>query len=227
MSKMPSARPPNALSLYIVSQPFPQAFMYRKKLQTTLVCKLLTGALADFLVAPLSAEAVSEHPTALSSSTRPLTIDHDRVTLDNDGIATFKNVSFSSGSRKLPVRLKFIAEIDDPNHKRAPFKIESQLSRPFVVMTHENQWVETVGSLLRATLFPANVHQTSWQHFANVFQHHVVRTTRQDVDRPLRPLTLNELAHFHRVHFGRNAYIDATSFDKFWKWFGPALNRLH
>lgn len=238
-----TGRMPNCLALVIAAQPFPMSYMYRKRIQEEVVLKLLTGAHANFLIGEAQANIIADTAVAETSAKGGKggdgAIEKGSVAFDRDGHATFVEMSFKSGSRKLPIRLQFAATVEDtvrPGDAStgraakllAPFEIRSELSEPFVVMTHENQWVETVGALLRATLFGANGQgMVTWQRFCNVFQHHVLRTTRQDTDHPRRPLTLAELSHFHALHFGKKASIDSKSLDKFWQWFGPALNRMH
>jgi hypothetical protein len=243
LATFPSGRMPNCLTLVIAAQPFPMSYMYRKRIQEEVVLKLLTGAHANFLIGEAQANIIADTAVAEASAKGGKggdgAIDKGSVAFDRDGHATFVEMSFKSGSRKLPIRLQFTANVEDtvrPGDAStgraakllAPFEIRSELSEPFVVMTHENQWVETVGALLRETLFGANGQgMVTWQRFCNVFQHHVLRTTRQDTDHPRRPLTLAELSHFHALHFGKKASIDSKSLDKFWQWFGPALNRMH
>lgn len=235
-------RMPNCLALVIAAQPFPMSYMYRKRIMEEVVVKLLTGAHANFLIGDAKAQIVADSAAAEQSvkgKNAENPIDKAAATFDRDGHATFVEMSFKSGSRKLPIRLQFAAQVDDTVRPgdasagraaklHAPFEIQSDLSESFVVMTHENQWVETVGMLLRTALFGANGQGTvTWQRFCNVFQHHVLLTTRQDPDHPKRPLALAELAHFHTQHFGRKATIEVKALEKFWQWFGPALNRLH
>ena len=225
------------------------SYMYRKRVQEETVVKLLTGAHANFLIGDAVAHIVPDGSGGTSAASAAsgtggrrgkksaaaaasaTGIDNGSAPFDNDGNASFALMSFKSGSRKLPIRLHFKATVEDGDQqakKNAPFELTSEPTRQFVVMTHENQWVETVGALLRNDVFGDDISkEVTWQHFSNVFQHHVLRTTRQDPDHPQRPLQLAELEHFHKHHFGKRAEIGAKALDKFWQWFGPALNRLH
>jgi hypothetical protein len=227
----------------IAAQPFPMSYMYRKRIQEEVVLKLLTGAHANFLIGEAQANIIADtavaesRPRAARAATARSTRARWRLT------ATGTPRLSRCRSSRARASCRFGCSSPPPSRTRcgratrrraAPpsctrrLRSAASLSEPFVVMTHENQWVETVGALLRETLFGANGQGTvTWQRFCNVFQHHVLRTTRQDTDHPRRPLSLAELSHFHALHFGKKASIDSKSLDKFWQWFGPALNRMH
>lgn len=72
----------------------------------------------------------------------------------------------------------------------------SPMSYPFIVITHENQWVEAASKLLLADCF-SGCTEVSWPQFANTLHSHFLSAIKQDPANPTRALQLYELKYFH------------------------------
>lgn len=85
-----------------------------------------------------------------------------------------------------------------------------------------------------------------WARFANVFQMHFIRATRQDVNKPARAFHAGDFEYLHDKFFGNKQLVSYKDFDqvtqlfslvlcfaspsvfrhKFWSWFGKGLHIL-
>ena len=72
------------------------------------------------------------------------------------------NLKFGNGTRKQPVTIRFSIKAEMQLHatngtSTHTLPLQSQLSRPFIVITNECQWEEGEGTLLRRACFGNNV----------------------------------------------------------------------
>lgn len=142
---------------------------------------------------------------------------------------------FLVGTRKNAVNLRFSVAVksEDTVHT-----IESDLSNPFIVITNECQWAEAEGtlikkgnahhffslplerrvislfsSLLRSEAFGGHL-EIPWARFANVFQMHFIRATRQDVNKPARAFHAGDFEYLHDKFFGNKQMVSYKDFDQ-------------
>jgi len=57
-------------------------------------------------------------------------------------------------------------------------------------------------------------------------QSHYLRSTRQDVSNPSRPLSRYDLDYIHQHQFKGSQTVTTTSFTKFWDWFGKVMHSI-
>jgi len=111
------------------------------------------------------------------------------------------------------------------HHAEESVTIESELSNPFIVITNECQWSEAEGTLIKKEAFGGHL-EVPWPQFANTFHVHFVRATRQDVNRPSRTLSSEDMKYLHERWFASKATVTVKDFEKFWKWFGKSLHLI-
>ena len=105
--------------------------------------------------------------------------------------------------------LKFTLDLSKRGKRRKNVKAEpgtdniliSSCSYPFIVITHENQWVEAASKLLMMDCFSGQ-NEVSWPQFANTLHSHFLSNTRQDESNPQRSLQLYEFSYFHEKFLG-------------------------
>jgi len=124
------------------------------------------------------------------------------------------------------VRLQFSVPIEyiTGNGSSSVVALESEPSHPFIVVTNESQWEYSEGALLKKDAFPQP--EVPWQHFANVLQVHYVRSTRQDLRAPARPLSLSDLQYIHQLQFKERTTVHQKDFDRFWTWLGRLIHKI-
>lgn len=98
---------------------------------------------------------------------RPWTVRSDRLIeagdlhfLFNKGVRRIAKfyLKFLSGTRKNPVRLRFGIQLQiNQNGAAQTVTVESNSSRPFIVITNECQWEESEGILLKKDAFGEQV----------------------------------------------------------------------
>jgi len=110
------------------------------------------------------------------------------------------------------------------------FTIESNESAPIIVKTNENQYTEAEGILLKHEVF-GNYEKSTWCRFANSFQKRYLLATKQEKQRPKRPLTIQDLLYIYSIKFSpyqpnEQTTITTQNYEIFWNWFGPVLYRI-
>jgi hypothetical protein len=81
--------------------------------------------------------------------------------------------------------------------------LESNASQPFIVKTNENQWEESEGILLKMETF-GDALETSWCQFANTLQKRYLAATKQDIQKPTRPLSVQDINYLYQLKFASN-----------------------
>src|SRR3989338_7572665 len=94
---------------------------------------------------------------------------------------------YALGTRKSLEYLRFmvigtVATSDGP----LDVMVESGTSRPFVVITHENQWVDAEFQLLKQEVFGSGLLSVPWPRVANRLMLRFVLATRQSPMSPMR-----------------------------------------
>eukprot|EP01090_Pellita_catalonica_P001139 TRINITY_DN10846_c0_g1_i1.p1 TRINITY_DN10846_c0_g1~~TRINITY_DN10846_c0_g1_i1.p1 ORF type:complete len:608 (+),score=60.48 TRINITY_DN10846_c0_g1_i1:195-1826(+) len=133
---------------------------------------------------------------------------------------------FLVGTRKHAINLRFSVQLQlNAQDNQQGHTVESQLSNPFIVITNECQWSEAEGTLIKKEAFKGHL-EVPWALFANTFQLHFVSATRQDLSRPSRVLSGDDLQYLHQRWFGNKSMVTCADFEKFWSWFGKSLHTL-
>lgn len=107
----------------------------------------------------------------------------------HDYEVNFQQLTFKKGTRLHLATLQFQQQVKvtETNGSVSSVHLESNATQPLIVTTHENQWAAAEGSLFENTVFGAQM-VVSWPELANWFQILYLRSTRQNPERPHRPL---------------------------------------
>eukprot|EP01103_Thecamoeba_quadrilineata_P013946 TRINITY_DN401_c0_g3_i1.p1 TRINITY_DN401_c0_g3~~TRINITY_DN401_c0_g3_i1.p1 ORF type:complete len:653 (-),score=131.78 TRINITY_DN401_c0_g3_i1:75-1961(-) len=219
-------------SLVIIKQPFPKTLKQGTKssnhVEDPITIRLIRATRTE--ICPIGkAKAVVTYDD-YQGKKHTLEIQNDCQDLDDQGIATFFNIRFPTGTRMKAVRLQFAVPVkyhlfdDGQSTGGTPALIESDVSHPFIVLTNENQWDVAAGVLLKKELFQHK--ELTWEHFSNILQLHYLRATRQDLSRPERPLSKDDISYFSREKFFGKSLIREKDFNTFWDWFGKVLYKI-
>lgn len=216
--------------MLVTKQPFPKTVKQGVKAcgateDPLLVC-LLVAPKAEIqahgceVVAELQHEAYTKNASQLGVTNRV-------QKMDSDGSACFSDIKFPNGTRQKMVRVRFAVNVQyvQMNGVMGDVKLESNTSRPFIVMTNENQWETSAGALLKKEIFEKRS-EAPWEQFANTLQLHYLRASRQEPSNPKRALSKSDLDYIHHTRFKRAPIISEKEFDEFWGWFGKVLHRI-
>eukprot|EP01103_Thecamoeba_quadrilineata_P000721 TRINITY_DN10635_c0_g1_i1.p1 TRINITY_DN10635_c0_g1~~TRINITY_DN10635_c0_g1_i1.p1 ORF type:complete len:552 (-),score=106.76 TRINITY_DN10635_c0_g1_i1:120-1775(-) len=167
-----------------------------------------------------------------------------RLTLENENIyrADFQNIKFTKGSGKRLLNLYFRTELEVQIHGQVSglVTVESKPSRPFCVITNENQWSDSTGPLLERELFytkpthgAPKLTEISLVRFINIFQYAFIRATKQEPFRAKenRSLSNEDLNYLFTLANGatfgeRGFVINPKEFEKIWKIAGLVFMKL-
>lgn len=213
-------------ALVIVEQPMPMVITKGKHLDDDpIIVQLLTGANVEIQsFSKVKVAMISDNQQVKLNSSK--SIENDTQTMDGlRRIATFY-LKFLAGTRKNSMRLRFGIQLQIvQNGAPQTCTVESNSSRPFIVITNECQWEESEGILLKKDTFGDQA-EVTWQQFANVLQRHFLRATRQDLIRPTRQLLECDLEYLNQTFFDCQPIINQKSYDAFWEWLGKAVQKL-
>lgn len=190
--------PSSLIRLVIVKQPFPFILNKNKQIsENDLQVQLLTGSNVQIqAVTKVRCVLISDATKQGGREGKPL--EGDVRDLDpQTRIAKFP-LKFLSGTKRASANVKFGMQIQ--LNGGGTITVESNLSAPFVIITNECQWESCAGILLKQETYgasPGSKHEISWAQFSNALQHHFLRATRQDLNRPKRCLSLYDLHYFH------------------------------
>jgi hypothetical protein len=211
-------------ALVVSKQPFPCTVKQMKSLDDPVEVKLITGAKVDITgVGVVRAEMINEdyNPVPKKKNTQP-SVQNAEEPIKETGVAVFKKLTFPHGSRVKSVNMKFGAEV---NLNGVTVRLQSDATRPFIVMTNHGQRSITEGKLLKKSTFFGRS-EIPWPLFANTLQLHYLRATGQDPMKPVRPLSLKDVSYLHVTKFGGRSVITQDDYDEFWKWFGKILYKI-
>lgn len=94
-----------------------------------------------------------------------LTIQNDQQSMGSNGIVRFPDLRFVHGTRLTIATLKFSVEVQyvKTNGVVQNAIIESNKSKPFVVVTNENQWETSASNLLKYYAFKnSTISEVPW-----------------------------------------------------------------
>lgn len=213
-------------ALVIVAQPFAQVLPKGRVLRPEqLVVRLLTGAATQLTrLGPVQASVAWDAASAKSARL----VEGDVQLMDAATRTARFPLRFVNGSRRAPIQLRFgmQIEISGPSGPVA-CQVESAPSNAYVVTTHDSQWEGCEGALLRREVFGnAAQREAPWMHFCNALQRRFLVATRQELLRPVRPLSAYDLHYLGAKFFGGRPAVAPRLFDDFWAWFGKCMQQL-
>lgn len=216
-------------ALVVKRQPFPLVLRKGEQLgeQDSIIVRLVPLSLSAEVMTITSQVRVQvvcdSHQTSRSLATheliQPLAINIDPTTL----VARF-TLHFLDGTKNTPVSLRFSLQILVQNS--VPITLESELTAPFIVITHKDQWRGAAGTMLKRDAF-LHQYEIPWPQLANTLQTHFLRATKQaQATGTHRPLSEFDLVYLNKKFFGGKPVVDQSQFDTFWQWYGAALDTI-
>lgn len=224
-----SVSPKVSAALVVKRQPFPLVLRKGEQLgeQDSIIVRLVPLSLSAEVMTITSQVRVQvvcdSHQTSRSLATheliQPLAINIDPTTL----VARF-TLHFLDGTKNTPVSLRFSLQILVQNS--VPVTLESELTAPFIVITHKDQWKGAAGTMLKRDAF-LHQYEVPWAQLANTLQTHFLRATKQaQAAGTHRPLSEFDLVYLNKKFFGGKPVVDQSQFDAFWQWYGAALDTI-
>eukprot|EP00028_Trichosphaerium_sp_Am-I-7-wt_P000889 CAMPEP_0168524560 /NCGR_PEP_ID=MMETSP0405-20121227/10731_1 /TAXON_ID=498012 /ORGANISM="Trichosphaerium sp, Strain Am-I-7 wt" /LENGTH=556 /DNA_ID=CAMNT_0008546807 /DNA_START=69 /DNA_END=1739 /DNA_ORIENTATION=+ len=208
-------------SLIVTKQPFPEVFKNGCTLpDDSLVVQMLTGSNVDIVnVGPVKASLVSDGNHAKKDK-----LVNNQAHLDNSKCAKFP-LKLNLSTRKQSVVLKFsvLVHLRNKQGQVANVTIESLPSLPFVVITNESQWEDSMQILFKKDTFNGKL-EIPWPQLCNTLQRHFLRATKQDLMNPKRHLNAYDFKYINERFFDSKSRITNRDFEKFWAWFGKCLH---
>ncbi|PRP79573.1 hypothetical protein PROFUN_12834 [Planoprotostelium fungivorum] len=213
--------PSSLMYLMITRQSFPLV-VSQKKEEEVHVKLLVPTNLSNFTkMGPVQASIVCD---PIQEQKKPIEGDLQALDIHNNMAAKF-SVKFLVGTKQAPANLRFEMDVVLSNGRRE--KVESNLSSPFVVVTNECQWPKCAGILLKKTIYNASQLQVPWARFANCTQYHFIKSTRQEMTTPTRPLSSTDLQWLHTKFYNGVQLISSRDFESnFWDWYGKVLKMI-
>ena len=145
--------------------------------------------------------------------------------LDPGSLTAKFPLHFLDGTKNTPVALRF--SVQTMVNGAVPVVVESELSAPFIVMTHKDQWKGAAGLMFKRDSFFYSNAEVPWALVANVLQTQFLRATKQAPPADIRrPLSDFDLAYLSKRFFGSRDVVDQAQFDTFWEWFGTTMDTL-
>lgn len=231
-----AARP--GATLAIRRQPFPHVFRKGEQMgeQECVVVKLIPSTLSIDVMTIVSqvrvqvvCDSAHQGSSSSSSSAARALVTHEliqptAVSLDPAMLTARFPLHFLDGTKNAPVALKFSLQV--LVHGTISVTLESELSAPFVVMTHKDQWKGAAGAMLKRESFIRSF-EVPWPLIANVLQAQFLRSTKQALPTEIhRPLSDFDLMYLSKRFFGGRAMVDQGQFEAFWEWFGTTMDTL-
>jgi hypothetical protein len=183
-------------ALVIQKQPFPNIFMKRRQLtvQEVTIVKLLKSACVEIQqVTPCRVAVICNSPyNSKTKEAKPI-LNVDSASFDSDYACKWQ-FTFQTGTRKDIATVQFAAQIQCGNEQIVAVK--SDISRPFLVITNECQYGESLQILFVKDVF-ANRSHVPWNLFANELVKYFLIATRQDLEQPIRSLSTLDLNYLH------------------------------
>eukprot|EP01104_Vermistella_antarctica_P020405 TRINITY_DN870_c3_g1_i1.p1 TRINITY_DN870_c3_g1~~TRINITY_DN870_c3_g1_i1.p1 ORF type:complete len:636 (-),score=147.18 TRINITY_DN870_c3_g1_i1:39-1946(-) len=213
--------------LSITKQPFPKVLPQNEQIEgESLQLSLLLSPSVRLVEAGKVQAAMLLETTLQGKGADQKLLEHHEQALDTESLSVQFPLTFLKGTRKSRAVLKFGVVVNTKfGNQNIPATVESEASRPLIVMTNQKQWEACAGTVLRKEAFREHL-EISWQRYANALQAMFLSATRQDLNHPTRPLTTLDLAYFNLRYFDGQRVIQNGSFDMFWKWFGRCLQVL-
>ena len=157
-------------SLIITRQPFPKSIKQNTKsaagaTEEPIVVELIKAPKADCRpLQKVKAEMSLGGSQPIKKGRRiSLSMQNDQQPMSREGVAKFPDLRFVHGTRLLLAYCRFGVQVEYVfNGTVQQAMIESSFSRPFIVMTNENQWESSAGLLLKNDLFSEQIGQIPW-----------------------------------------------------------------
>jgi len=199
--------------LTISAQPLPHIMFKGKAQDAPTQVTLITASNENFTIAT----CVEAELTTGNESKTKSDLENHVAKLDHySKNATFDGIKVNASSRISTVHLRFSLGLAVNGKTEV---IESPLSKPFIVITHENQWIEAATKLVICEAFKGKVH-IPWAQFANTLQSHFMSSTRQHFLLSDRPLMTYEMRYFHTNFLQESPNVTQQQATKFLLWFG-------
>mmetsp|Transcript_19515 Transcript_19515/g.33545 ORF Transcript_19515/g.33545 Transcript_19515/m.33545 type:complete len:693 (-) Transcript_19515:198-2276(-) len=221
--------PPPHVDLFVAEQPFPVSVYHHKPLPGPLLVRLFKSARANVTSVGV-VKAIVCHDMPQKPGKEGVTITNSEKKMvdgaSHDYEVNFQQLTFKKGTRLHLATLQFQQQVKvtETNGSVSSVHLESNATQPLIVTTHENQWAAAEGSLFENTVFGAQM-VVSWPELANWFQILYLRSTRQNPERPHRPLVLEDLAYLHRK-LDNKLQIERSQWKEFWKWLEEGFRKI-
>lgn len=221
----------NPVQLTILKQQN-SGLVFKDKPIGSFVLKLLCGAtVTEISTSNILPELVDIRGGKSKSKERNIKdMMNSHEVFDKSGVATFTDLKFSSGTYPNLISLKFTTTVTSIiNGEKITKKVESQLSKPFIVMTNSgSQWKEALGVWIKDQAFEDHS-KIPMARFYNYFQQNYLVATKQDTNSVGRCLEINDFEYLMNAKFKQGLFkqsIQLVEFYKFWDWFGPYVKKI-
>lgn len=222
-------------AMVITKQPFPSYIIQQKTIDSPIHVSVIPGSMVDQVkgLEPVKAELINQeyNPSTdrrggksgggNSGGGLP-SVSHASERLDATGTASFERLTFPRGTRVKCINMKFASKVA-LNGQQA--HLQSDMSKPFIVMTNHGQSSMAGGRLFKKYTFNDKP-EIAWPAFANSLQLHYLQVTKQDPMNPERPLSFDDLEYLHRTRFSNKSHVSQEDFNGFWEWFGTILRKI-
>eukprot|EP01130_Rhizamoeba_saxonica_P002549 TRINITY_DN12335_c0_g1_i1.p1 TRINITY_DN12335_c0_g1~~TRINITY_DN12335_c0_g1_i1.p1 ORF type:complete len:532 (-),score=84.76 TRINITY_DN12335_c0_g1_i1:51-1583(-) len=195
----------NIFRLVYKNKPSPVVLFKGKPLGMNLELKLLHGL--SFRTDDIVQVEAKLASTSQTKAKKPL-INHinscDRLKQE----VSFMNLKFNLSTRVKPINLCFHTDI---NTTSGYMHVESDLTDPFVVITSEGQWAESLQKLILIESFEeTDAKEISWSRFCNILQLSFVLNTKPKSNVPERSLKYHELLYLQNKILGGRDTINTS-----------------
>lgn len=215
--------------LFIISQPEPHVIFKGKVIETPISVALLSGCfpnfeIADTVVAKIMDNNRMEYNHA--GAKEKLRIENHVQRLEcYQRQATFNSIKINVSSRMMLMHLTFSVKI---KQNKQVMVLESEKTNPVIVITHENQWVESQIKLFTENCFQS-ANRVSWCCFINNFHNQFLTLTKQNKTRPDRALSLYEIRYLHKKWFRMENHVDRNeqAVAQYLQWMGSIQRTIH
>lgn len=189
------------VTLHIAEQPLPQVVFKGKIMDPYAVNVLSIPGWKERSVTKMQA-VLSADELPVGSVVPPAPVENDTARVDPyQRFALFNELKLMVSTRMTPVYLKFRLQMQAPTGQA--ITLETDKSRPFIVITNESQWSDAEGKLVLADAFEGAA-EIPWPQFANSLHTHFLSCTRQDPARPSRALGDADWTYLRTKFFGTN-----------------------
>jgi hypothetical protein len=213
----PSGPATQLASLVIHHSSFPNIWIKKNQLSEpeSIQVRVLTAAAVQLVDATPVKAVLNCHNqyNAKTKKPKPM-LDTDTAIIDQYQHTAKFQFTFLAGTRKdiAQVRFGMQARVRLPGGQVDTIDLYSPDSKPFLIITNESQFGESLGILLMKDMFHYSwgktVPQIPWSLFANVIQYHFIKATRQDIQAPKRPLSRQDINYIHTHFFAGKQVVD-------------------
>eukprot|EP01130_Rhizamoeba_saxonica_P015615 TRINITY_DN7053_c0_g1_i1.p1 TRINITY_DN7053_c0_g1~~TRINITY_DN7053_c0_g1_i1.p1 ORF type:complete len:616 (+),score=85.33 TRINITY_DN7053_c0_g1_i1:226-1848(+) len=212
-------------ALVIIREPFPEVISKGQELgPEVLVVKLLFASVINLVsqYCPVNVELVR----STTRNDKKKYIDPLQIALDISTNEAKFPLKFLEGTRRVKVNLRFSMKIPlvDSNNQSVMCSVETPLSKPFIVITSDTQWLTSTEEMFKIDAFQSNL-SVSWTNFCNTLNQHFIRVTKQDPP-VFRGLAISDFLYMNHRFFDGKQSVDYPSFSRFFEWFGVIMNVL-